>query len=89
MSTITVILEPNAGGTLHLPLPPELRNGKVKVEARLERVTGPNEIPAKPNGTVLDALRELRALGGMKDLIPDPMAWQREQRIDRPLPGRD
>lgn len=89
MSTITVILEPNADGTLHLPLPPELRNGKVKVEARLERVTEPKEASAKPNGTVLDALRELRALGGMKDLIPDPMAWQREQRVDRPLPDRD
>jgi len=28
MNTITAILEPDADGTLHLPLPPELRHGK-------------------------------------------------------------
>ena len=38
MSTITAILEPNAEGTLHLPLPLELRGGKIKVVARLEAV---------------------------------------------------
>ena len=36
MSTITAILEPDADGSLHLPLPPELRGGKVKIEAKLE-----------------------------------------------------
>ena len=36
MSTITAILEPDANGTIRLSLPPELRNGPVKVEARLE-----------------------------------------------------
>jgi hypothetical protein len=36
MSTISAILEPDADGTLHLPLPAELRGGKVKVEAKLE-----------------------------------------------------
>jgi hypothetical protein len=36
MSTITAILEPDADGTLHLPVPAELRHGKVKVEATLE-----------------------------------------------------
>lgn len=89
MSKISVILEPDDEGTLHLPLPPELRDGKVKVEARLERVMGPDENAARPNGTVLDALREMRALGGMRDLIPDPISWQREQRIERPLPDRE
>lgn len=28
------------------------------------------------------------ASGGLRS-IPDPVAWQREQRTDRPLPGRD
>ncbi len=37
MSTITAILEPDADGSLHLLLPPELRGGKVKVEAKLEQ----------------------------------------------------
>jgi hypothetical protein len=36
MSTITAILEPNADGTLHLPVPDELKSGKVKVVATLE-----------------------------------------------------
>src|SRR4051794_12954269 len=38
MSTITVILDPDADGTVHLPLPQALRGGKVKVEAKLEAV---------------------------------------------------
>ena len=35
-----------------------------------------------------DALARLAAAGGIKS-IPDPSAWQREIRRDRPLPGRD
>ncbi|MBM3888980.1 MAG: type II toxin-antitoxin system prevent-host-death family antitoxin [Verrucomicrobia bacterium] len=35
------------------------------------------------------ALHELRALGGLRDIIADPAAWQREIRQDRPLPGRE
>jgi hypothetical protein len=36
MSTITAILEPDADGSLHLPLPPELRRTPVKITATLE-----------------------------------------------------
>jgi hypothetical protein len=36
MSTITAILEPEADGTLHLPVPAELRSKKIKVVATLE-----------------------------------------------------
>lgn len=36
MSTITAILEPDADGSLRLPLPPELRHAPVKVTATLE-----------------------------------------------------
>lgn len=47
MNTITAILEPNADGSLHLPLPPELRGTKVKVEAKLETFgTIPNRAKA-------------------------------------------
>jgi len=35
MSTITAILEAEADGTLHLPVPEELRHGKVEVVATL------------------------------------------------------
>ena len=38
MSTITAILEPHEDGSLHLPVPPELRGGKIRIEAVLERV---------------------------------------------------
>ena len=38
MSTITAILEPDADGSLRLPLPPELRHTSVKVTATLEAV---------------------------------------------------
>ncbi|HEU4885692.1 MAG TPA: hypothetical protein VFT45_25885, partial [Longimicrobium sp.] len=34
------------------------------------------------------ALAELAAAGGIAS-IPDPAAWEREVRQDRPLPGRE
>ena len=86
MSTITAILEPDADGSLHLPLPPELRHGKVRVEAKLEAVP-PRSDTEGP--TPLEAFKVLRAMGGLRHVIPDPVAWQREQRMDRSLPGRD
>jgi len=36
----------------------------------------------------IEALERLAAMGGIKS-IPDPSAWQREIREDRPLPGRE
>src|SRR5438445_13140081 len=45
-----------------------------------------------PNGSrgkeMADALAQIAARGGIAS-IPDPAAWQREIRQDRPLPGRD
>ena len=35
-----------------------------------------------------EALRELAAMGAFRE-IDDPVAWQREIRKDRPLPGRE
>jgi hypothetical protein len=93
MSTITAILEADADGTLHLPLPADLRHGKIEVTATLKPVNAtsctvrrarPEEVAPRKA-----ALTELRALGGLRDLIPDPLSWQREMRQDRPLPGRD
>jgi hypothetical protein len=83
-------LEAGADGTLHLPVPQNLRCGKVKVVATLqaEQETASQRAEAKP-GTPLEALKELRKLGGLSHVIPDPVAWQREQRMERPLPGRD
>jgi hypothetical protein len=47
MSTITVILEPDPDGSLHLPLPPELRQGKIKVVASMEQLPATTQ-PARP-----------------------------------------
>ena len=38
MSTITAILEPDADGTLHLPVPPAWRKTPIRVKAELEPV---------------------------------------------------
>jgi hypothetical protein len=93
METIVAILEPDADGTLHLPLPEGLRHGKVAVTATLSLASDAvRSIPmATPEMLArrAEAIDRLRELGGLKDIIPDPVAWQREQREDRPLPGRD
>src|SRR5436305_980832 len=82
MITITAILEPDADGTLHLPLPPELRKSQVKVTATLEAAS---LVAGRNRETPLEPLKELRKLGTFHE-IPDPMEWQREQRKERPLP---
>ena len=38
MSTITAILEASSDGSLHLPLPAELKGGRIRVVAQLEAV---------------------------------------------------
>ncbi len=92
MSTITAILEPHADGTLHLPLPVELRQGKVEVTATLKPANG--TLSKLPQATP-DMLRQRKAaFEKLRELNPfraieDPVAWQREIRKDRPLPGRD
>ena len=86
MSPITAILEADADGTLHLPVPQNLRRGKVKVVATLESELATTDRPTRE--TALAALLQLREMGTFRK-ITDPVAWQREIRKDRPLPGRD
>ena len=88
MTTITAILEPHADDSLHLPVPAEMRRGKVKVIATLIPVPGNTEQEAGQRVKTLDSLRRIAARGGIKN-IPDPARWQREIRQDRPLPGRE
>ncbi len=81
MSTITAILEADADGTLHLPLPAELRHSKVKVTATLEASPGnacgeAADWPARRE-TALVALRRIHERGGIRSIL-DPVAWQRE-----------
>ena len=91
MCTITAILEPHADGTLHLPLPAELSGGKVKVTATLAVAEESGEtVRATPEivRQRMAALVRLRELNPFRE-VADPVAWQREIRQDRPLPGRD
>lgn len=59
-------------------------------ERRVEvLVTLPEAPPAPPDqGRRMAAALE-KLFGSEFSKIPDPVAWQREQRIDRDLPGRD
>ena len=86
VSTITAILEADADGTVHLPLPVELRKSRVKVIATIEAAQDKNARPTLDEAQA--ALRRLQELGTFKD-IADPVAWQRAIRKDRPLPGRN
>jgi hypothetical protein len=90
MSTIIAILEADADGTLHLPLPAELRGGKVKVEAKLEPAPGEvsDAAEAERQRRLLAIMERIRARNPFKG-IKDPVAWQREMREDVKLPGRD
>lgn len=90
MSTITAILEADADGTLHLPLPEELRHGMVKVVAKLE--SAPGGLTEAAEAARQQRLREIMKRIRARDpfnRIPDPVAWQREMREDVVLPGRD
>ncbi|WKN29541.1 hypothetical protein PZB74_11260 [Porifericola rhodea] len=39
--------------------------------------------------SVAEVLRDWHQHGGLQTSISDPVAWQREQRKDRKLPGRN
>jgi hypothetical protein len=82
VSTITAILEADADGSIHLPVPEEMRRGKVKVTATLITVSG--ETGQAVN--TLDPLRRIAARGANKS-IPDRARSQQKVRQDLPLPG--
>lgn len=111
MSTIKAIVEPDADGTIHLPVPAGLRHGKLQITATVEvlkeadsseeiaggqRVYLTQCIKSHPllwrnesnEKEMMEAMEALAAEGAISS-IPDSVAWQREQRKDRPLPGRD
>jgi hypothetical protein len=59
------------------------RQVEVKVVISDEQAYAP-----RYNEEAVNALREIAISGGVQS-IKDPVAWQREVRKDRPLPGRD
>ena len=88
MSTITAILDADADGTLHLPLPAELRGGKIRVEAKMEAVEKSDVTEEQRKAELLEIMERIAQRNPFKD-ITDPVAWQREMREDVTLPFRD
>lgn len=64
MSLITAILEPDADGTLHLPVPAEWRHQSVRIKAEMELAT-----PADLEETA--SLKGFGALRGKIWMSPD------------------
>lgn len=67
MSTITAILEPDPDGTLHLPLPTELRGGKVIVEATLRPAA--DETATDEDSAASEPAAPLKGFGAWKGKI--------------------
>ena len=65
MSTITAILEADADGTLHLPLPAEWRKLSIRVKAELEPVE------QAPLGEGQGSLKGFGCLRGKIRMAPD------------------
>ena len=60
MSTITAILEPDADGSLHLPLPAEFKHGRVMVVASLTAVADSGDEAPAHAGRVREWARRAR-----------------------------
>lgn len=69
------------------PPVPQSAETQVLVTLLPEKNSQADERAARRRQAV-EALEKLAAMGGIKS-IPDPVAWQREMREDRPLPGRE
>lgn len=68
---------------------PPTRQGDTPVQITLlEPSAEPEEERRARRRAAVAALAGLAAAGGFSS-IPDPAAWQREIRRDRPLPGRE
>ena len=68
MSTITAIFEPDADGTLHLPLPPAWRKMPIRVQAELEPVA---DTSVMKEATVYGSLKGFGCLRGKISMSPD------------------
>jgi hypothetical protein len=68
--------------------PPPVSDGPMLVEITI--VHPETEVERRARGQrAAQALREVAEAGGGLASIKDPVAWQREIRRDRPLPGRE
>ena len=81
MSTITAILEPAPDGTLHVPVPKELRHTKFKVVATPQDSGDTTASEAERQRKLREVLEEISKSNPFQGV--DPVAWQREMREDR------
>jgi hypothetical protein len=84
MNTLETDAEVGADGSLKLraPLPSWLKPGRRHLVLMVEEISIPS-----PSRDSVACLREIAREGGLG--ISDPVAWQREQRRGRSLPGRE
>lgn len=100
MHTLETDIEIAEDGSVKLlsPLPEWLKPGRAHVllakadplslRAIMQRYRLPKATPEMV-ARRSEALKQLRAMGGLQEAIPDPVAWQKEMREDVKLPGRD
>ena len=97
MKTLEGEAEIRADGSMMLlsPMPSWLKPGRTHVVLMVADSGEPEGTPrrAKPAATPemiarrMDALARIRGMNPYRDIV-DPVAWQRETRQDRQLPGR-
>ena len=79
MSTITAVLDADPDGTLHLPLPAELRSTKIKVTATLENIGDQSSQTGSKLRALLSAGRGLdgtTATARIAEAYEDREAWR-------------
>jgi hypothetical protein len=79
VSTITAILEPDVDGTLHLPLPADMRSSKVKVVATLEAAEDSHANPAAKLKELLASGRKSNGAGAtarIAEVYQDRETWR-------------
>ena len=97
MNQLETDIEVAADGSIRLlsPLPGWLKPGRSHVRLTMADATEGKPKRQLPRATPemvakrSEALAQLRGMGGLKEVIPDPVAWQKELREDVKLPGRD
>lgn len=70
------------------PLQAELLNYAIYLEQKAKARTAPPVSGLQRRQRLAEALENAAAIDPYRE-INDPVAWQREQREDRPLPDRD
>jgi hypothetical protein len=88
MMTISTTATSGADGWLQLQVPEVLRGQPLEVVAVLQLAKAADLDAPVRRQRAYAALEQLARLGGIAG-IADPTAWQRGQRLERPLPGRE